>query len=87
MLDAENIARLLFGELSETKIVSKGYRLLSKTNLSNEEIESLIINFKNFEGVVNADEDELKKVLGERAEDFQREFMKLKEQIMIGKGI
>ena len=87
LLDAENITKFLFGRLSETKIVSKGYRLLSKINLSNEEIESLIINFKNFDNIVNADENKLKKVLGERSEDFQREFIKLKEQIMIGKRI
>ena len=87
LLDVENITKFLFGKVSETKIASKGYRLLSKTNLTNEEIENLVTNFKNFDGIVNADEEKLKRVLGDRAEDFQREFVKLKEQIMIGKEI
>lgn len=87
LLDVENLTKFLFGKLSETKIIPKGYRLLSKTNLSNEEIDSLIINFKNFDGLVNADEYKLKRILKERAEDFQKEFVKLREQIMIGKKI
>jgi len=84
LLDAENIARLLFGELSETKIVPKGYRILCKTNLSENEINNLIISFKNLEGILSADEEKLKKVLKNRVQSFQEEFVKVKEQVMMG---
>lgn len=87
LLDVENIVRFLFGGSTETRAIPKGYRILSRTSLRDNEISSLINNFKNFDGVVNADEDKLRKVLGERAEDFQKDFLKLKEQIMIGKKI
>jgi diadenylate cyclase len=42
LLDVENIARLLFGEPSETKILTKGYRILEKTSLNVNEIRNLM---------------------------------------------
>jgi len=87
LLDAENIANLLFGDPSEKKIIPKGYRLLSKTNLSDIEIKSLIDFFKNLDGILEADEISLIKVLKNNSENFKDEFNKLKEQIMLGKKI
>jgi diadenylate cyclase len=87
LLDAENIANLLFGDSSEKKIAPKGYRLLSKTNLSDIEIKSLIDFFKNLDGILEADEMSLRKVLKNNSENFRDEFNKLKEQIMLGKKI
>ncbi len=87
LLDAENIARLLFGELSETKIVPKGFRFLNKTNLNDSEINSLVTNLKNFDRIINAKEEKLKEILKNNANSFQEEIIKLKEQIMIGKRV
>tara|TARA_Y100000034_G_scaffold95924_1_gene116640 strand:+ start:2576 stop:3643 length:1068 start_codon:yes stop_codon:yes gene_type:complete len=87
LLDAENIARLLFGELSETRIMPKGYRILNKTSLNETEVNNLIGNFKDFEGILNSNEEKLKNVLKNHAESFQQEIIKLKEQIMVGKKI
>jgi diadenylate cyclase len=87
LLDAENIAHLLFGDFSEKKIAPKGYRLLSKTNLNDMEIKNLIDSFNNFDGILEADEMSLGNVLKNRLESFKSEFSKLKEQIMLGKKI
>jgi len=87
LLDAENIARLLFGELSETRIIPKGHRILSKTSLNETEINNLIGNLKDFEGIINGDAEKLKTILKNQADNFQEEIIKLKEQIMIGKKI
>jgi len=87
LLDAENIAHLLFGDSSEKKIVPKGYRILNKTSLNAMEIKSLLDFFKNLDGVLEADEISLRKVLKNRSESFKDEFNKLKEQIMLGKKI
>jgi len=87
LLDAENIANLLFGDPSEKKITPKGYRLLGKTNLNDMEIKSLIYSFKNLDGILEADEISLGRVLKNNAEIFKNEFSKLKEQIMLGKKI
>tara|TARA_Y100000034_G_scaffold95575_1_gene116139 strand:- start:1443 stop:2546 length:1104 start_codon:yes stop_codon:yes gene_type:complete len=87
LLDAENIAHLLFGDSPETKIVSKGQRILNKTSLEENEIRNLIDNFRNLTGILNADELELQKVLKNFFETFKEELGKLREQIMIGKKI
>jgi diadenylate cyclase len=87
LLDSENIARLLFGEISDTKISPKGYRLISKTNLGENEISSLVSVFKDLDGILNCNPEQLRDVLKNMAEIFQEEFSKLKEQIMIGRKI
>jgi diadenylate cyclase len=87
LLDAENIAHLLFGDSSETRIIPKGGRILSKTNLSENEIKSLINNFKNLEGILGAEELDLQRVLKSRTESFKEELSRIREQIMIGKKI
>lgn len=87
LLDAENIARLLFGESPETKIVPKGFRILDKTNLDEAEVRILISNLKNLDGILEADENILRRILKNRFEDFREELTKLREQIMMGKQI
>ena len=87
LLDAENIANLLFGDPSEKRLAPKGYRLLSKTNLSEMEIKNLIDFFRSLDGILEADEISLRKVLKNNSESFRNEFSKLKEQIMLGKKI
>jgi len=85
ILDAENIAESLFHESLDKSIIPKGYRILNKTNLNNENIENLIRGFGNLDGIVNS--ENLASVLGNLADNFKREFINLKEQIMIGKMI
>jgi len=87
LLEVENIARFLFGELSDTRIVPKGYRILSKLDLNNNEINNLVSSFGDLEKIINAEEEELKKVLKDNTGNFQKEFTKLREQIMMGKKI
>jgi len=87
LLDAENIANLLFGDPQENKLVPKGYRILRKTNLNEGEVKELIDFFKNLECILEADEISLKKVLKNHADGFKEEFAKLREQIMLGKKI
>ena len=87
LLDMETISRFLFGDISETSIAPRGYRILSKTALDKNEIENLIRNFKNLEEVLNADEKCLKKILRKTTEHFKKEMNVLREQIMVGKKI
>ena len=87
LLDAENIAKLLFEESSEVRISPNGYRILSKTSLVQDEFDCLIQEFKNFDGIINSNEDKLRTILNGRTEIFQKELEKLKEQIMVGKKI
>jgi diadenylate cyclase len=87
LLDADNIARLLFGESSDIRIVPKGYRILSRTSLNESEIKNLVVLSKNLEGIFNLDENKLNQILKHHSESFQKEINTLKDQIMVGKRI
>jgi len=87
LLDAENIAHLLFGDSHEKRIIPKGYRILNKTSLNEGEVRLLIDNFKNLTGILNADEMDLQRVLKNVSNSFREDIIKLREQIMIGKKI
>lgn len=87
LLESENIAKSLFDIPLENEIFSRGYRLLSKTSLNENQIENLVRMFKNLDGVLNADEKLLARVLKDSAEPFRKELSHLREQIMIGKKI
>ncbi len=87
ILDSENIGENLFGLLSEEGIVPKGYRILGKTGLTKEEIENLIREFGNLDSLINSGDERLVEVLKDRASVFKKEFLNLKEQIMVGKRV
>jgi diadenylate cyclase len=51
LLDTDNIKQCL--GINEDFILPKGYRILGKENLSEEEIEILVKNFKNLDSILN----------------------------------
>ncbi len=87
LLDADNIAHLLFSKSAEEKIFAKGYRILNKMSLEKNEIDNLIKKIGDLNTILETDETPLKKVLGTRKEHFQKEVSSLKEQIMMAKKI
>ncbi len=87
LLDAENIAKILFEESLETKVMPKGYRILSKTCLNSNEIKDLISKFKNLEEIFNIKEENLNLILKDKVVLFKKEIDTLKEQILMGKKI
>lgn len=87
LLDTENIGKSLFRDSLETSINPKGYRLLGKTNLKNEDVENLIYNFINLKTIFNLDDEKIREVLNEKSEIFKKEVIDLREQIMVGKKI
>ncbi|MFA5259313.1 MAG: DNA integrity scanning diadenylate cyclase DisA [Candidatus Pacearchaeota archaeon] len=87
LLDLNNISKVLFGRSIETNIIPRGYRMLSKTHLVKSSIEILIKHFKNLDGILNANDHELERVLKEDAENLRHELSTLREHIMIGKKI
>ena len=87
LLDLETISRVLFAKSLDTSVIPKGYRLLNKTHLNKNEIESLIKYFKNIDGVFNSDKEALERVVKENAENLIKELNVLKEHIMVGKKV
>jgi len=87
LLDLENIANVLFGCSLEKSIIPKGYRLLSKTHLTKEEIDSLIRHFKNLEAIFGANKDLIGRILRDNPDKLQKELASLREHIIVGKKI
>jgi diadenylate cyclase len=87
LLDLKGMADTLFKKTMETRIVPKGYRILTKTSLDYEEIEQLIKNFKNLEGIIEVDEETLRKIIGPKTEILEKEINTLREHAMVGQKI
>ena len=87
ILDLENIASNLFGESLDREKVSKGYRILSKTSLTEDKIGNLLIEFQNLENIFNLDSNSLIKIIGVNSENFKKEINNLREQILMGKRV
>jgi diadenylate cyclase len=89
LLDTEGMSKLLFNKDSNEAIRPKGFRILSRTKLSEGDIGSVINAHKDLNSIINLGEEELKRVLSD--EEFAHSFIKelgiLRENIMVGKKI
>jgi len=89
LLETQNIARMLFDELHDKPIESKGIRILSKTNLLEKDRRLLLNNFKTLDKIFNADKESLSKVFKNEtfADSLIKDLENLKEKILVGKVI
>lgn len=87
VIDTESLSRMIFETSPDTTIIPRGYRLLEKLNLTEREIKTLIETFENLSGILDADQEEIGKILKGKSESFKKELDNLKEQILMGKKI
>lgn len=89
LLDISNISKLVFNEIHDRSISPRGFRILSKTNLSENNINFLTNEFKSLNEIFDADKEILLKVLKDEGvvNLFIRNLDSLKEKIMEGKNI
>ncbi len=87
LLDLENIGKVLFNRSNETSIIPRGYRILSKTHLTREEVEGLVRYFKNLERVFGADKNIIGRIIKDNPDKLQKELGSLREHIVVGKRI
>lgn len=89
LLDPANISRLLFEELHDKPISPKGWRILSKTNILDRYVNSLIAKFKNLSSILSATERELLEIFENEGicSFFKREIYAIRERIGLGKQI
>jgi diadenylate cyclase len=87
VIDTESLSRMIFEASPDSQLSPKGFRLLTKLNLTEREIKALSGRFENFYHVLEADEEELGKVLKGKTISFKKELENLKEQILMGKKI
>ena len=89
LLEPLNISRILFGETHDKRISPKGLRILSKTNILERYIDSLIANFKFLDKILLASDSELMKIFQNEGmiPFFKEELYSLREKIHLGKQI
>jgi len=89
LIETSNVLRIIFGELHDNPISSKGMRILNKTNLLKKDIDILLKNFKTLDDIFNLNKDSLKPYF--KNDDFVdsllNEIKNLKEKILMGKKI
>jgi len=87
LLETSNLSRILFEELHDKPISSRGIRILNKTNLLEKDINSLSNNFKTLDKIFGANKDSLIKVLKNKnvVNSLMQDLEDLKEKILMGK--
>lgn len=89
LVETSNLLDMLFNELGDRSISPKGLRILSKTNLPEKDILSLINNFGTLDRIFDATEDSLVGVF--KDEDsvsvLKESLESLKEKILVGKKL
>src|SRR3989344_2984012 len=79
--------RKIFETSPDTQLIPRGFRLLEKLNLTEREVKGLIGEFDNLSNILEANPEEINKILKARTENFKKEMDSLKEQILLGKKV
>ena len=89
LLDPFNISRMLFEELHDKQVSPKGLRILSKTNILERYISSLVSNFQFLDKILLASDEELLKIFQNEGmlAFFKEEIYSLREKLIVGKSI
>jgi len=89
LIDTSQMSKLLFNRSGDESVQPKGYRILSSTNLDENDINQLINNFKGINTIFNLNHEDFIKILGDEdfAKDFKNRLSSLRENIMVGKKI
>ncbi len=89
LLEPLNISRMLFEELHDKQISPKGLRILSKTNILERYISSLIAHFQFLDKILLANDEELLRVFQNEGmlAFFKEEIYSLREKLVVGKPI
>lgn len=89
LFETPNLSKLLFEELHDKPISSRGIRILNKTNLLDNEIELLINHFKTLNKILESNKDCFVKFFKDKAvaEVLIEDLNDLREKILVGKRI
>jgi len=89
LLETSNLSRVLFEELHDKPISSRGTRILNKINLLDKDIGILIENYETLDRIFRADKNSLNKFFQNEdfTESLARNLENLKDKILAGKKI
>jgi len=89
LLENLNVLRILFDELHDNSISSRGMRILGKTNLLEKDIKIILDNFKTLDEIFNLNRESLRPLFNNEdfIDSFLTEIKNLKEKILMRKKI
>lgn len=89
LLETSNLSRVLFEELHDKPISSNGLRILSKTNLLEKEIHSLMQKYETLDKIFQADKESFSEIFKNEnlVESLIQDLETLKDKILAGKKI
>ncbi|MCW8966718.1 MAG: DNA integrity scanning diadenylate cyclase DisA [Candidatus Pacearchaeota archaeon] len=89
LLETSNLSRVLFEELHDKPITSRGIRLLNKTNLLEKDIDLLRAHYKTLDNIFRADKESLNEIFKNEnlINSLKRDLENLKDKILAGKKI
>ena len=89
LLETSNLSRVLFEELNDKQISSKGIRILSKTNLLEKDFHLLIQHYETLDRVFHANRESLLEIYKNEnlVESIIKNLETLKDKILAGKKI
>ena len=86
LFDIDSTAEILFKK-NQKQVSPKGYRFLSATSLTDEDITQLVEEFQTLIAIIEANPDQLRPILKIRPESIKQEISTLREQILTGKEV
>ena len=89
LLETSNISGILFDEIHDRPISPKGLRILSKTDLLEKDIHTLLDHFGNLDKVFYLDRESLGELFKNEkmVDSIIRDLKNLKEKILVGKSL
>lgn len=89
LLETSNISGILFGEVHDKPITPKGLRILSKTDLPEKEISTMIDTFGSLDKIFDTDKELFSEIFQDekRIESIIKDLKNLKEKILVGKNL
>jgi diadenylate cyclase len=87
LIEPSNIMILLGYQKSDEAVAPKGYRILNKTSLAKNDIESIISSIGTFNDIFNFPERILARIGENKSDLLMKELSQIKEQAILGKKI
>jgi diadenylate cyclase len=87
LTDPVNVMSLIGYQKQDEAIIPKGYRLLNKTSLAKNEVESLVNGIGNFNNLFDMPEKVSAAIGDKKADSLAKELSQLKEQVLLNKKI
>ncbi|MBR9701906.1 DNA integrity scanning protein DisA [Candidatus Pacearchaeota archaeon] len=89
LIETQNLSKVLFQDVHDKALPSKGLRILSKVNITGDQVKLLVNSFKTLSKIFTVDKNSLMKSLKDEkaVESLTHDLESVREKIMAGKVV